>query len=102
MESLPSWAQKRPSQPKKNLDSYLTKQTTTNIRKNMKVIEQTAENNSSGRTLVNTCRACYRKVLAQLQKTKEAILAEFRQTLGGDDSMLHLAVNEAEALAWQT
>src|SRR5262245_39895455 len=67
----------------------------------MKTTELT-RNNHTVRTLAETCQACYRKLVTQLRKSKEAILAEFRQTLAADESMLRLAVNEAEALAWQT
>jgi hypothetical protein len=40
--------------------------------------------------------------LAQLESTKNAIVAEFRKLAGGQERMLELALNEAEALAWQT
>ena len=43
-----------------------------------------------------------RKILAQLQNVKAQIVAEFRGQLGGHQRLLELAVNEAEALAWQT
>ncbi|HEX7577522.1 MAG TPA: hypothetical protein VF430_05745, partial [Verrucomicrobiae bacterium] len=35
-------------------------------------------------------------------KSRDAILAEARETLKVQDRMLRLALNEAEALAWQT
>ena len=46
-------------------------------------------------------RSC-RKILAQIRKAKDAIFAEARGTLDTHDRMLQLALNEAEALAWQT
>jgi hypothetical protein len=46
-------------------------------------------------------RSC-QKILAQIRKTKEAFFAESRGTVGAHESMLKLALNEAEALAWQT
>ena len=46
--------------------------------------------------------ASCRKFLEQIEKTKEAILTEFRATLGAHGQLLRLALNEAEALAWQT
>ena len=50
----------------------------------------------------NACRECYEKVLAQIRAAKDAILAESREMLGVQEQVLKLALNEAEALAWQT
>src|SRR5687768_3912217 len=50
----------------------------------------------------NACLASCRKILAQLQQTKSAILNEFRASLEAHEHLLHLALNEAEALAWQS
>ena len=52
--------------------------------------------------IANACVEGCRKVLAQIQNFKESILAEFRPTVGSDEHLLRLAVNEAEALARQT
>jgi hypothetical protein len=46
-------------------------------------------------------RSC-RKILAHIQKAREAIFAESRSAVESHESMLQLALNEAEALAWQT
>ena len=46
-------------------------------------------------------RSC-RKILAQIRKAKDAIFAEARGELNARKRMLQLALNEAEALAWQT
>lgn len=48
------------------------------------------------------CMDSCRKILAQLQNVKAQVVAEFRGKLGGQQRLLELAVNEAEALAWQT
>jgi hypothetical protein len=48
------------------------------------------------------CVASCRKLLAHIQKAKAVIEAEFRDAFGVPEPMLHLALNEAEALAWQT
>jgi putative IMPACT (imprinted ancient) family translation regulator len=53
-------------------------------------------------TLSVLCLMSCRKILAQIRKAKEAILAEARGTLDAHERMLQLALNEAEALAWQT
>jgi hypothetical protein len=41
-------------------------------------------------------------LLAQVSRTKAAILGEARETLAVQEQLLRLALNEAEALAWQT
>jgi len=48
------------------------------------------------------CRACAQKVLTQINRVKEAILAESSASLASHRHALRLALNEAEALAWQT
>ncbi len=40
--------------------------------------------------------------LEQLERTKDALLAEFRPVLNEREHLLRLALNEAEALAWET
>src|SRR5260370_10034831 len=55
-----------------------------------------------GVALAKACLASCQKLVAQIQKTKEAIMAEFHEALGAQDHLLRLALNEAEALAWQT
>ena len=45
---------------------------------------------------------CTKGILARISKSRDAILAEARETLKVQDRMLRLALNEAEALAWQT
>jgi len=39
---------------------------------------------------------------ALIANTKDALLAEFRQSLQAQEHLLRLALNEAEAIAWQT
>ena len=46
-------------------------------------------------------RSC-RKIVAHIRKAKDAIFAEARGTVDTHERMLQLALNEAEALAWQT
>jgi hypothetical protein len=43
-----------------------------------------------------------RKFSAQIEKAKDAILDEFRNAFAAPERLLHLALNEAEALACQT
>ena len=51
-----------------------------------------------GEACVKSCKG----ILAQIGRAKDAIFAEARDTLKVQDQMLRLALNEAEALAWQT
>jgi hypothetical protein len=60
------------------------------------------ENTNAGVAFSKACLECGKKILAQITNAKEAILAEARGTLEVQEQMLRLAVNEAEALAWQT
>jgi hypothetical protein len=55
-----------------------------------------------GSAFSKLCLRSCRKILAQIRKAKAAILAEARGTLDKHERMLQLALNEAEALAWQT
>jgi hypothetical protein len=48
------------------------------------------------------CMASCRKILAQIENVKAQVVAEFRDRIDGHQHVLDLAVNEAEALAWQT
>ena len=46
-------------------------------------------------------RSCER-VLTRLERARDAIFSESRGAVAADERMLQLALNEAEALAWQT
>jgi hypothetical protein len=48
------------------------------------------------------CVASCRKLLAQIADVKENIVSEFRGRVQEHQHVLELALNEAEALAWQT
>ena len=48
------------------------------------------------------CVASCRKLLAQLEDVREQVVAEFRDRLDGHKHVLDLALNEAEALAWES
>ena len=53
-------------------------------------------------SFANACRVSCRKLLAQIENIRAGILAEFRDGLAEHEHLLCLALNEAEALAWQT
>jgi len=48
------------------------------------------------------CVASCKKLLAQIEDVKAAVVSEFRDRLEEHGRVLELAVNEAEALAWET
>jgi len=54
--------------------------------------------NRSAKRCLDACG----KLLAWIDNAKTAIVAEFRDKVAGQAHMVELAVNEAEALAWQT
>jgi hypothetical protein len=60
------------------------------------------KNPGLGRAFGKACVASCQKVLAQITAAKEAIFAESHQALKSQERLLRLALNEAEAVAWQT
>jgi len=57
---------------------------------------------SNNSTLAQNCLASCRKFIAKIERIKDNLVAEFRDALGVHERLLRLALNEAEALAWQT
>ena len=57
---------------------------------------------SSSNQFARACRACYQKALAQVARVKATLLAEARAALTAPERLVNLALNEAEAQAWQT
>lgn len=51
--------------------------------------------------LARSLSVCNR-LLGQMVAARDAVFAEFRHSLRGYEHLLRLALNEAEALAWQT
>ena len=68
----------------------------------MNTTERTKNNRTTDRTIARVCIASCQKLIAQIAKAKAAIQAEFRETRETHEQLLRLALNEAEALAWQT
>lgn len=68
-----------------------------NTKQNHNGLENTNQKNTFSSACLNSCK----EVLAQIKHAKEAILAEARETFQVQDQLLRLAVNEAEALAFQ-
>ena len=50
----------------------------------------------------NACLASCQKILARVARVKAAIFAESYRALESQERLLRLALNEAEAAAWQT
>ena len=57
---------------------------------------------ASLRWLRAACGRCYHAALGRLAAVKVKVEREFAQTMAGYDHLLKAAINEAEALAWQT
>jgi len=62
--------------------------------------------NTLGKTavaeLTSQVTAACQQLIARIGEVRESIGSEFREILHGNDRLLQLALNEAEALAWQT
>jgi hypothetical protein len=66
---------------------------TTNTNEKEKLTEQ---------KIANRCLQSCRKLLAGIEQAKNKVLNEFHVTLEPHHKSFQLALNEAEALAWQT
>jgi hypothetical protein len=53
------------------------------------------------RSAANACIASCQKLAAQIEQTKENLLAELRGRLDVPERLFRLALDEAEALAWE-
>ena len=62
----------------------------------------TTENLKTEKTLANRCVQSCKKLLAGIEQAKSRIISEFRPTRESQENLFKQAVNEAEALAWQT
>jgi hypothetical protein len=66
----------------------------------MKTNQGTA--NNAVKAAANACVSSYQKLAARVERIKEQLFAEARDTMNVQERLLRLAVNEAEALASQT
>jgi hypothetical protein len=62
----------------------------------------TIKNREEDGLIQNACRACCRKIRAQIAGVKEAIFEEYSRALQAPERLVRLALGEAEAAAWQT
>jgi len=58
--------------------------------------------NNATQRVGKACLSSYRKLVAQIERAKQTILAEFNGTVQAQEHLLRLALNEAEVLAWQS
>ena len=52
--------------------------------------------------MASACVECSQKLAAKIEKARRNVLVELRETALVPESLFRLAVNEAEALAWET
>lgn len=69
---------------------------------NRKNTNQNVTNEPARTTLKKACLAACQKVLERIARAKEMIFDEARGTFRAQEHLLRLALNEAEAEAWQT
>ena len=62
----------------------------------------TEKNENARPGFATVCLNSCRKLLDRIDKVKQAVLDEFHDTMDAHNQILRLAVNEAEALAWET
>src|SRR6185503_266055 len=68
----------------------------------MNAVRPTKKDCPSTGSLANLCLTSCRKLVAQIENTKDGILAQFREKVEAHEHLLRLALNEAEAIAWET
>jgi hypothetical protein len=68
----------------------------------MKTIHTLREETSTKQSFSQSCLMAAQKLVARIEQARDNILAEFRDVVTTHGQLLHQALNEAEALAWQT
>ena len=68
----------------------------------MNTNKQTEKNANTNPTAASFYLASCRRILSEVQRVKQALMAEFRGAVQVPAHLLELALNEAEALAVQT
>jgi hypothetical protein len=62
----------------------------------------TNKNLNAETTIANRCLQSCKKLLGEIERAKNKIAAEFREVVAANQKSFQIALNEAEALAWQT
>ena len=65
-------------------------------------MKETDENRGNVNLTWNACKKLCRKIRQRIAAVKEAIFAEASRALTAPERLVRLALNEAEAAAWQT
>jgi hypothetical protein len=60
------------------------------------------ENNTNQNAFTTFCANYCRKLLTEIQRAKQDLVNQFRKAFTGEEQLLRLALNEAEALAFLT
>src|SRR5215831_11337785 len=68
----------------------------------MNTFDETRPETKKNPTLKSACLALCNKIITQVQKVKHALISEYAARTNGQRHALSRALNEAEALAWQT
>jgi hypothetical protein len=68
----------------------------------MKILNQNQRANQSVANFKDACVGSCQKILARIEQAKAAIFAESRKAFQAKERLLRLALNEAEAVAWQS
>jgi hypothetical protein len=68
----------------------------------MNTTELTKESSVTDQTFANACLASCQKLVTQIERVKNNIVAEFREAFTEHEQLLSRAISEAAALAWQT
>ncbi len=58
--------------------------------------------NNAEQTFTDRCLQSCKVLLAEIEQAKNTIVNDFHETLDTHGNLFQLALNEAEALAWQT
>ncbi len=58
--------------------------------------------NNAKQTFTNRCLQSCKVLFAEIEQAKNMIVDDFHETLDTHGNLFRLALNEAEALAWQT
>jgi hypothetical protein len=58
--------------------------------------------NDAKQTFTDRCRQSCKALFAEIEQAKNMIVNDFHETLDTHGNLFRLALNEAEALAWQT
>jgi len=68
----------------------------------MNTTQPNQKNLTDHKTLKETCFAVCEKIGRQIKQAKADVLTEFRGAFKAHESLLQIAIAEADALAWQT